>query len=291
MIKYKWCNMKKHKKIGYVNINNNILEIIKNIFPNVLFCNIRKSKHKIYDITLYDENTTIEEKTMYEMFNSYLINVSNSTISNIIENINNALDNVRILSDKQISYISVINKFHYINEKIELLMGDKSSHCLKVAYLLKSFCDKTSMSYERTLDLYMAGLFHDIGKYYIDPSILCKKGKLSDSEYEEIKKHPLKSYELLKGYLPEEVLLMIRDHHLREDNSGYPENEEASSEWSEILSLSDSFDAMISKRVYNTPMTRNDGIRELILCSKNESEGGKGIMFNPYLTKLFINTL
>ena len=281
----------KKRKIGYIDIDDHIVKLISKEFSDVSFCDIRKTKHKIYDIVIHDDSLTIEEKTMYELFNSCLINTTNSTFNNLIENIKNGLKRYRYLSNDQMRYINVINKFQYINEKIERLVGDNYSHSLKVAYLLKEFCDKTHMSEERTLELFMAGLMHDIGKMYVNPKILCKKGKLTKEEYDQVKIHPIKSYEMLKGYLPERILLMIREHHQREDNSGYPENEYASSEWAKILSLTDSYDAMISKRVYNTPLSKKDGINELLLCSKDEMEGGKGIRFNPYLTELFVKTI
>ena len=283
--------MKKKKKIGYVNINEKLLQNISESFPNIIFYNIRKSKHKIYDIVLHNDLIDAEEKALYEIFNTYLVNVDNSSYKNIIDQINTGLRRDRCLSSDQIMYINVVNKFQYINEKIEKLVGDEKSHSLKVAYLAKVFCDKTGMSEERKLQLYMAGLMHDIGKMYIDPKILCKKGKLTEEEYDEVKIHPIKSYEILKGYLPEGVLLLIRDHHKRENNSGYPMNEEASSEWGKILGLFDSYDAMISKRIYNKPLTKSDGINELLLCTKEVSDGGKGVLFNPYLTELFIKTL
>lgn len=283
--------MKKNRKIGYININEISLNKIKENFPNVTFCDVRKLKHKIYDIVLHDDSLTIEEKTLYNVFNTLLINIDNSSYDNIFERINNGLKRNRYLSADMMNYVSIVNKFQYINEKIEKLVGDTRSHSLKVAYLIKEFCNKTSMSEERTLELYMAGLLHDVGKAYVDPKILSKKGKLTDEEYEEIKIHPVKGYEMLKGYLPERILVLIRDHHLRENNSGYPENQEATSEWSKILALSDSYDAMISKRVYNHPLTKKDGVNELIMCSRDVDEGGKGISFNPYLTELFVKTL
>lgn len=283
--------MRKKRKIGYIDINTIVLKNISEYFPDISFCNIRKSKHKIYDVVLHNDSLTVEERTLYEVFNTLLVNVDNSTYENIAERIRYGFKRTRYLDCDQIGYINVINKFQYINEKIERLVGDEKSHSLKVAYLAKMFCDKTGMSRERTLELYMAGLMHDVGKAFVDPKILCKKGKLTYEEYEEVKIHPVKGYEMLKGYLPERVLLLVRDHHKREDSSGYPDNEGASSEWAKILALSDSYDAMISKRVYNSPLTKEDGVNELIMCSKDISEGGKGISFNPYLTELFIKTL
>jgi HD-GYP domain-containing protein (c-di-GMP phosphodiesterase class II) len=283
--------MKKSKKIGYVDVSANILDRIKMKNSNIIFYDVRESKHKLFDIVLYSDNLPIEIKTFFEMFNVLLINVTNSTIDNICENITNGYKRHRYLNSDQIHYINVINKFLYLNDKIEKLVGGEESHSFKVAYILKRFCNKINMSEDRTLELYIAGLFHDIGKIYVNPKILCKKGKLTKEEYDEIKIHPIKSYEMLKGYLPESTLLLIKNHHKRENNNGYPMDNEEFSEWSEILALSDSFDAMTSKRIYNIPLSKTESINELELCSKETDEGGKGILFNPYLTELFVKTL
>ena len=102
--------------------------------------------------------------------------------------------------------------------------------------------------------LLLAGLLHDIGKMKIDPKILHKPGPLTPSEFEEMKKHPQYSYDLLK-YHPEislDVKVGILMHHERMDGSGYPYSVYGDNinDIAKVLAIADTYDAMISERPY-----------------------------------------
>ncbi len=102
--------------------------------------------------------------------------------------------------------------------------------------------------------LLLGGLLHDIGKMKIDPDILNKPDKLSDSEFEEIKNHPRYSYELLQSRhdISMDVKVGILMHHERIDGSGYPYaiyNENINT-IAKVLAVADVYDAMMSERPY-----------------------------------------
>lgn len=99
-----------------------------------------------------------------------------------------------------------------------------------------------------------AGLLHDIGKSKIDPYILNKPGKLSQVEFDEIKKHPVLGYRMvseMKDVSPE-VCKGVLMHHEREDGSGYPMGLTGDQihPIAKVLGVADIFDAMTSNRVY-----------------------------------------
>jgi len=100
----------------------------------------------------------------------------------------------------------------------------------------------------------LAGTLHDIGKAKISDTILKKKGSLTNSEYEEIKKHPIYSYELLKNVtgINQGVLLAALEHHERQDGRGYPFGRKAFEvhPYSKIVAVADVFHAMTSNRAY-----------------------------------------
>lgn len=102
--------------------------------------------------------------------------------------------------------------------------------------------------------LLIAGLFHDIGKMKIDKTILNKPTKLTDEEFNKIKKHPVYSYELLQSNIeiPLEAKIGILMHHERMDGSGYPYGvyNENINDIAKILAVADAYDAMISERHY-----------------------------------------
>lgn len=102
--------------------------------------------------------------------------------------------------------------------------------------------------------LLIAGLLHDVGKMKVDPAILNKPGKLTEREFEEMKKHPRYSYELLQ---PErsislDVKVGILMHHEKMDGSGYPYGvySENINDIAKVLAVADVYDAMLSERPY-----------------------------------------
>ncbi|NLC47927.1 MAG: HD domain-containing protein [Tenericutes bacterium] len=278
------------KEIGYIDVDNDMLEFLKEKFQDITFCDVKKGKQRIYNTIISGYELKEELLAFYKIFNINVICLYNSTIMNTIDLIKKSIRKKREYIEKELSYIKVINKYQHLNEKIEALVDENNNHSLKVAYTTSLFCERLYLEKDRQLDLYIAALMHDIGKTFISPEILCKKSKLTNKEFESIKHHSVKGYEFLKGELPEDVLLMIKNHHVRE-NGGYPETKEKVSQWSKLIALADSYDAMTSKRVYNTPIKKYEAINEILLCSTDENSGGKGILFDPYLTELFIKTI
>ena len=131
------------------------------------------------------------------------------------------------------------------------------------------------------------GLFHDIGKLKIPESILKKPGKLTDEEFEEMKKHPIYSVELLKaaGIMNVDVLKTILYHHERPDGKGYPEGllKCKIPDLSRILTVTDAFDAMMSNRCYRKGLKLAEAKQELIK--------GKGKQFDPEVVTAFLDIL
>lgn len=128
------------------------------------------------------------------------------------------------------------------------------THSINVA-LLAMLIGKWMRYGEEMLDaLMLAGLLHDIGKMKISTKILNKPDKLTDEEFEEIKKHPVYSYEMLQVHkeLSLDIKIGILMHHERMDGSGYPYGvyNEDINEISKILAIADAYDAMISERPY-----------------------------------------
>lgn len=124
----------------------------------------------------------------------------------------------------------------------------------------------------REIDLLiLAGLIHDVGKTKISPGILNAPRKLSPQEFELIKLHPVYSYELLgpNNMFPEVVKLAARHHHEKMNGSGYPDRLTGDQIplFAKITSVSDIYDAMISKRVYKDPA---DPFAVLSLLKKNQ---------------------
>lgn len=102
--------------------------------------------------------------------------------------------------------------------------------------------------------LSLAGLFHDIGKVKISDNIMYKPDKLTESEYQLVKKHTIIGYNLLNETvgISKNIALGALQHHEREDGSGYPlgVKSEKIHEYAKIIAVCDIFDAMTAERVY-----------------------------------------
>lgn len=112
--------------------------------------------------------------------------------------------------------------------------------------------ERLHLNYESLEKLTLAAMLHDIGKVKIPANILNKPGKLTNKEYDIVKKHPFYGFEMIHKLANPSIANIILQHHERLDGSGYPyglyENQiliEA-----KIIAISDSFDAMTEDRVY-----------------------------------------
>lgn len=132
----------------------------------------------------------------------------------------------------------------------------------------------------------LAGLLHDIGMIGVTEEILNKTQKLTDEEYEEIKKHVQHSVKILEDIKQlEDVIEIIKYHHEHYDGKGYPHglSGEDIPLGSRIISIADAFDGMVSNRAYRGGMSSDDAVRAL--------EGRAGTQFDPYLIQIFKDIL
>ncbi len=105
--------------------------------------------------------------------------------------------------------------------------------------------------------IYMAGLLHDVGKIGIDDNVLRKTGRLTDLEFEHIKRHPELGHKILADLKQlSEVLPAVLHHHERWDGGGYPRglSGENIPKIARIMAVADSYDAMTSDRPYRSGM-------------------------------------
>lgn len=141
-------------------------------------------------------------------------------------------------------------------------------HCLLVTGVAVGFALNIKFPDADVMRLGLAATLHDIGKARIPLAILDKPGRLAQSEQEIMNRHPVIGYELLKaipGICPE-VLDGVRHHHEYLDGSGYPDGLTAPeiSDLVRLLTISDIFAALIERRPYRVPMSRQDAYQ--VLC-------------------------
>ena len=106
-------------------------------------------------------------------------------------------------------------------------------------------------------ELKTVGLLHDIGKIAIEESVFNKPEKLTDDEWEEIRRHPEIGYRILSTVNDMlEMAEYVLFHHEKWDGSGYPKGLKAEGIplQSGIIAVSDAYDAMTSERSYRSAL-------------------------------------
>ena len=108
-------------------------------------------------------------------------------------------------------------------------------------------------------DLGMSSLLHDLGKSKVDTAIINKNGKLTDQEFDAMKKHPALGHKiaLKMGITDRRILSGIRHHHEKMDGNGYPDGIKADkiTLFARLIGVCDVFDALSTKRSYKDPMS------------------------------------
>ena len=136
-------------------------------------------------------------------------------------------------------------------------------------------------------DLEFGALLHDIGKLKVPDEILNKPGKLTEEEWEVIRRHPVDGQVMLDriGGVLADVGLTVRGHHERWDGGGYPDGlvGEAIPLNARIIAACDAFSAMTTTRSYRAAMPDDTAIAELRECS--------GSQFDPDVVDAIVRVL
>ncbi|MEJ9279643.1 HD-GYP domain-containing protein [Ureibacillus thermosphaericus] len=153
----------------------------------------------------------------------------------------------QVLQDR--SYIFDLNSYSNPNEYLY-------HHCIATGLIAASIANKLGFDKGNTLQMAIAGTLADCGMSKIPKSIRNKKAALTEAEFNEIRKHPIYSYNMVKELpaLKAEMKIAIFQHHERLDGSGYPlgVNHEKVSQLAQIIAVADTFHAMTSERLYRS---------------------------------------
>ncbi len=159
-------------------------------------------------------------------------------------------------------------------------------HAERVADYAGKIALKMGFSQRKLELLREVTMLHDIGKIGIQEGVLNKKEKLTEQDWEEIRKHPVVGEDILRPiFLDKEMLEIVRCHHERYDGKGYPDKikGENINILTAIVSVADAYDAMTSSRAYRPALSQETAVQELI---KN-----KGSQFNPQVVDVFVQIL
>lgn len=141
-------------------------------------------------------------------------------------------------------------------------------HSVDVATMAMVVAKKMGFSEEEVYDIGVAGLLHDLGKAKVPPEILNKPGKLTEEEFEVMKKHSLYSYNILKDNkgIKDSVKLAVLQHHEKINGQGYPMGLTSPQicKFAKILTVVDIYDALVTERPYKAAFTQRDAVEMLM---------------------------
>lgn len=140
-------------------------------------------------------------------------------------------------------------------------------HSENVANLTCRICEYLHLSKSFTIYCTICGYLHDIGKLYIPKEILHKPDKLTPEEYEIVKLHTVKGFEMCNSDLKLRPYADgVLNHHESLDGSGYPygKTKKDIPLVAQIIRVADEYDAMVTKRHYTTHVNISEALKDLI---------------------------
>ena len=161
-----------------------------------------------------------------------------------------------------------------------------NGHSKRVAEYSRKIAELAGKSPEECERIYDAGLLHDVGKIGVPLEIIQKKSRLTDEEFEQIKRHPVVGGQILSA-IHETPWLSIgaKYHHERYNGKGYPEKLKGKEipEIARIIAVADAYDAMTSNRSYREAIPQH--------IVREEFVKGSGTQFDPDFARIMIHMI
>ncbi len=170
-----------------------------------------------------------------------------------------------------------------LNATVEAKDHYTAGHSFRVQELALALGEELGLGPQSVDALRFGALFHDIGKLAVPDSILTKPGRLTDEEYDVIKRHSADGARIVGklGRLRPAVAV-IQHHHERWDGRGYPDRlvGEAIPIEAAIVGLCDAWDAMTTDRPYQRALSFEEAFAEV--------RDGRGTQFHPDVVDAFV---
>jgi len=173
-----------------------------------------------------------------------------------------ALHRVRLMGEIERLLLDTIRA---IAATIDAKDGYTHRHSERVATLARRIALEIGLTADEQQTAELSALLHDVGKIAVPDSILNKPGRLTEAEYEEMKKHPLHGARIISNIQSPAVTAVlpgVQYHHERWDGSGYPEGlrGEQIPLLGRLLGVADFFDAMTSARPYRAASSTEEAL-------------------------------
>jgi HD-GYP domain-containing protein (c-di-GMP phosphodiesterase class II) len=198
-----------------------------------------------------------------------------------------AIEKYQLLTKLQIALDELTSAYDRTIEgwsnALDLRDKETEGHTIRVTQMTLELARYAGFSESDLIHIKRGALLHDIGKMGIPDHILLKPGKLTDEEWEMMRKHPQFAYDLLSPitYL-QPALDIPYYHHEKWDGSGYPKGlkGEQIPLAARLFSIIDVWDALTSDRPYRPARSKDETLRYIQSMS--------GSHFDPYVVKIFM---
>jgi len=174
-------------------------------------------------------------------------------------------ETVRITNDLARNTVSLICRDDVVSKELcSVLYHDyyTFTHSANVSFYCVMLAKQLGANEEDLHAIATGGLLHDLGKLEVSEKLLLKPGKLTDSEFRVVKRHPTIGFAKLceREDLSFGQLMMVYQHHERLDGSGYPVGciDGEIHDWARICAVVDVFEALSSNRPYRSQMSMSD---------------------------------
>ena len=206
------------------------------------------------------------------------------TVANSLEYLQLKIDNEMLITDLKDLFSGTINAIiEALDAKDSFTLGRSRRVTF---YTMKIVNAVEGIGPDLVSKIELAGMLHDIGMIGVSDDILYKVEKLSDGEYEEIKKHVRHGVRILEDIKQlRDVVEIIKYHHEHFDGNGYPyglKGEEIPI-GARIIAIADAFDGMLSNRAYREPLDPFVALEKI----KQKS----GVQFDPELVQVLERVL
>ena len=174
-----------------------------------------------------------------------------------------------------------INDLRKIGEEVERKDRYTFKHSSRVAHYAVKTAAKLELGREKIHNLFVTSILHDIGKINIPEEVLKKPDKLTDEEFELVKKHPGDGAAMLRKTAYADLADIVEQHHERVNGRGYPfglKGDEILVE-AKIIGVCDTFDAMTEDRAYRKAFTAQYAVDEIKRLA--------GIQYDPEVVEAF----
>ncbi len=211
-----------------------------------------------------------------------LDDVAMNLLNILLHNTVIAAHNVELTKELNLTLFEII---YLLADLLGKRSGETGEHVARVAEIVAALSRLWGLDDDTVLIYKLASMLHDIGKIGIPDHILNKPGKLTDGEFEIMKRHTIIGYEILSRFNKEVFRVaasIARYHHENYDGTGYPDGISGDTIplAARITAIADVYDALINDRIY-----RKAWPEEKVLSFMVKQKGKK---FDPALIDLFM---